>query len=104
MSSKLVNFFSHPNVAMNSVWKETCVVYLDLEKLVQPDTSTAGTSSAATPSQPTGMHRRLQLASKDEAGKLDIMLKDFATLLQLIGRMSVLFLGRLDQFSRRMHC
>jgi len=85
---------------VDSVWKETCVVYLDLEKLVQPDTSTAGTSSAATPSQPTGMHRRLQLASKDEAGKLDIMLKDFATLLQLIGRMSVLFLG--ENFLERL--
>lgn len=63
----------------DSVWKETCVVYLDLEKII---------ISAGGP-QPS----RLQLSSKEEELKLDYMLKDFSTMLQLIGRMSVLFLG-----------
>jgi len=62
---------------VDCVWKETCIVYLDLEKLIVPDSPT----------------NRLNLGSKEDELKLGMVLKDFGTLLRLIGRMSVLFLG-----------
>ena len=63
----------------DSVWKETSSVYMDLEKVIRPGSPVP----------------RLELASIEDEQKLDLLLKDFCSLLQLVGRISVLFIGEM---------
>ena len=61
---------------VDSAWQETSAIYLQLEKAV--DHSKPG---------------RLVLPSLAECESLSHLLRDFASILQIIGRLSVLFVG-----------
>ena len=54
-------------------WKETSAVYLQLDKTVQ--------------------NKSIVLPSQEECTRLHYLLRDFASVMQLIGRLSVLFEG-----------
>jgi len=59
---------------IDTVWKETCNIYLGTDKLVHSG-------------------NRIVLESGEDATKLQYTLRDFSTLLQVMGRMSFLFIG-----------
>lgn len=68
----------------DTVWKETCLLYLQLDKHVLH----------------TEEGRVFTLATEEEWQKLHFTLRDFSSLLHLFGRMSALFLG--EHFVERL--
>ena len=73
---------------VDSAWQETSAIYLQLEKAVdhsKPD--------------------RLVLPSLAECESLSHLLRDFASILQIIGRLSVLFVGEAfeENLSKSIH-
>ena len=64
-------------------WKETSVIYLQLEKYLQENSKRIGMMTAGSMGHPEEI----------EFTRLHHLLRDFASLLQIIGRLSVLFTG-----------
>lgn len=91
-------------------WKDTSAIYLQLDKMLvvvegegggdKPANQGGGGAAAGGGQQRCRRRTRLTLPNSDECTQLHFLLRDFASILQLIGRLAILFEG--EAFERNL--